>query len=49
MEIKELISEENIKEKIKQIANNIQNDFNNEEIVLICVLKGAVFFCYRAC
>ncbi len=44
MEIKELISEENIKEKIKQIANNIQNDFNNEEIVLICVLKGAVFF-----
>ena len=44
MDIKELISEEKIKARIKQIAEVIQKDFKNEEIILICVLKGATFF-----
>ena len=44
MNIKELISEEKIKNRIKQVAEVIQKDFNNEEIILICVLKGATFF-----
>ena len=43
-DIKVLINEEKINKRIKEIANEISNNYNNEEIILICVLKGAVYF-----
>lgn len=44
MDIKVLINEEKIKNRIKEIAQEILRDFKNEEIVLICILKGATYF-----
>lgn len=44
MDIKVLINEEKIKNRIKEIAQEILRDFKNEEIVLVCVLKGASYF-----
>lgn len=43
-EIKVLINETELHNRVKEIADEISNDFNNEEIVLICILKGAVYF-----
>jgi len=42
--IKVLIEEEKIKNRIEEIANEISKKYNNEEIILVCVLKGAVYF-----
>lgn len=42
---KVLFSKEEIEKRIKEMANEIDNDYRNKEIVIICVLKGAVFFC----
>ena len=39
-----LINEERLQNRIKEIARQIENDYKNEEIVLICILKGAVYF-----
>lgn len=44
MNIKILISEQKIQERIKEIAKEIQNDYKDEEIVIVCILKGAAFF-----
>lgn len=44
MDIKVLINEEKIKNRIKEIAQEILKDFKNEEIVLVCILKGAAYF-----
>ena len=44
MEIKTLINENDLTSRIEEVAKQIQKDFNGEEIVLICVLKGAAFF-----
>lgn len=44
MDIKTLISEEEIEKRIKALVQEIQKDYNNEEIVIVCILKGAVFF-----
>ncbi|MCD7780271.1 MAG: hypothetical protein LUH05_06320, partial [Candidatus Gastranaerophilales bacterium] len=45
-ELKILISEEEIKEKVKTLAENIEKVFpSDEEIYVICVLKGSVMFC----
>lgn len=44
MEIKTLINEKELTTRINEVAKQIQKDYNNEEIVLICILKGAVFF-----
>lgn len=42
--IKVLIDEERINKRIEEIANEISKKYNNEEIILVCVLKGAVYF-----
>lgn len=42
--IKVLINEEKLNKRIEEIANDISNDYNNEEIILVCILKGAVYF-----
>ena len=39
-----LINEEKLQSRINEIANEISNDFKKEEIILICVLKGSVYF-----
>ena len=40
-----LISEEEIALRIAALGNAITKDFENEELVVICVLKGAFMFC----
>lgn len=42
--IKVLIDEEKLRERIEELAIQISNDYNNEEIILVCILKGAVYF-----
>lgn len=43
-EIKVLISEEKLNERITEIAREISKDYENEEIVIVSILKGAVYF-----
>lgn len=42
--IKVLIDEEKLNKRIKEVAEEISKDYKNEEIVLICILKGAAYF-----
>lgn len=42
--VKKLIDEKQLQERIKEIADEISEDYHNEEIILICILKGAVYF-----
>ena len=42
--IEVLISSEKLQERIKEIAKEIRNDYKDEEVVFVSVLKGAVFF-----
>ena len=44
MHMKTLISEEKLNQRIKEIGKQITKDYRNEEIVIICVLKGAIYF-----
>lgn len=44
MEIKTLITEDELNRRISEIAHQIQSDFNNEEVIFVSILKGAVFF-----
>ena len=45
-DLKVLISEEEIQEKLKSFAKDIEKVFPiDEEIYVICVLKGSVMFC----
>ena len=40
-----LISEDDISLRINALAKAINEDFSGEELVVICVLKGAFMFC----
>jgi hypoxanthine phosphoribosyltransferase len=40
-----LISEDELAIRIQELATAITNDFEGEELVVICVLKGAFMFC----
>ncbi len=40
-----MISEEEIALRISELGRAITQDFDNEELVVICVLKGAFMFC----
>ncbi len=42
--IRVLISEEEVCERIRQVAGQISADYEGREVHLICVLKGGVFF-----
>ena len=44
VEIKTLISEEEINKRVKEIAEEIDKEYEGKEITLICILKGSVFF-----
>jgi hypoxanthine phosphoribosyltransferase len=39
-----MLSEERIKDRVKELAEEIEKDFQNESIVLIAVLKGSFVF-----
>ena len=41
---KVLISEEKIKEKIEELGAQISKDYQGKDLLMICVLKGAVVF-----
>ena len=43
MDIKVLITEQEIASRTRELAKQIQKDYNNEEIVIVCILKGATF------
>ena len=42
--IEQLISEEDVDKKIKEIGERISRDYAGKEVHLICVLKGGSFF-----
>ena len=42
--IKTLINKKQIKKRIKTIAKEIDKDFKDEQIIIICVLKGSFYF-----
>lgn len=42
--VKTLIEKEKIKQRIDEIANQISEEYNGEDIIMICVLKGAAYF-----
>lgn len=43
-DLKVLISEEEIQQKISELAEKLNNIYKDEEVYAICVLKGAVMF-----
>lgn len=42
--IRVLLSEEEVNQRIQEIAEQINRDYEGKEVHLICVLKGGVFF-----
>ena len=38
------ISQNSIQNKVKEIANKIDNDYKDEEVIIISILKGAIYF-----
>lgn len=44
MNLKTLISEEELQKRIKELGNQITEEYKNKELVIICILTGAVYF-----
>ena len=42
--VKVLISEEDVNKKIREIAERINTDYAGKELHVVCILKGGVFF-----
>lgn len=42
--IRELLSEEEVDDRIRQLGGQITKDYEGEEVFLVCTLKGASFF-----
>ena len=42
--IKVLISEEQVNERINELAKQISKDYEGKSVHLVCILKGSVFF-----
>ena len=43
-QINVLFTEEEIRKRVKEIANSLYERYHDEEVVFVCTLKGAVFF-----
>lgn len=43
-DIKVLINEKELQKRISNLAKEIENDYKDKEINLICILKGSIFF-----
>lgn len=44
MNLKTLIGKDELQKRIKEIGEKITKDYENKEIVIICILKGAIYF-----
>lgn len=44
LKLSELIGEEQLKEKVKEIGAKITKEFKGEEVTAICILKGSCLF-----
>lgn len=44
MNLKTLISKDELEARIKELADQIAEDYKNQEVVLVCVLRGAAYF-----
>lgn len=44
MNIKTLINEKKLQKRISELGKKITEDYKNKEIVIICILRGAVYF-----
>ena len=42
--IKVLINEQELATRIEELANKIMSDYHDEQITLICILKGSLYF-----
>lgn len=42
--VRELISEEKVVARVKEIAEQINKDYEGRAVTLICILKGSIFF-----
>lgn len=42
--IEEMISEEQIDKRVREIAKQISEDYKGKSVRLICILKGSVFY-----
>ena len=42
--IRELVSEQDVEAKIREIGAQISRDYEGRQVHLICILKGGVFF-----
>ena len=42
--LKVLIDEETLKKRIKEVAKKIEKDYEGEEIIAVCILKGSLYF-----
>ncbi len=43
--IREMFSEEQVHARIRELAEQINQDYEGKKLHIICVLKGSVFFC----
>ena len=43
-DIKVLIDEEKLEKRVKELAKEIEEDYKDKEINLICILKGSIMF-----
>ncbi len=39
-----LIPEEDVEKRVRELAEQISRDYEGEEVLLICILKGSVFY-----
>lgn len=42
--VKEMLSEEELSTRIRELGQQISKDYEGEEVFLVCILKGAAFF-----
>lgn len=42
--VKEMLSEEELNTRIRELGEQISKDYEGEEVFLVCILKGAAFF-----
>ena len=42
--IKVLVEEKDLQKRVSEIAAQISKDFEGESVLLVCILKGSIFF-----
>ena len=42
--LKTFINEKTLQKRINELAKHIENDYKDEEITFICILKGSIYF-----